>query len=84
MIYAISFLKASDIILIFSPQIAGYNRLTTLQVFIGSDQGRVTPHMFYQACRVTGKNSTPCSEKNINGTIVIEIDIDPSKDMTVT
>ncbi|XKL63075.1 hypothetical protein PGB90_005439 [Kerria lacca] len=64
-------------------KIVGYNRLTTLQVFIGSDQGRVTPHMFYQACRVTGKNSTPCSEKNINGTIVIEIDIDPTKDMTV-
>ncbi|KAK7590697.1 hypothetical protein V9T40_002310 [Parthenolecanium corni] len=65
-------------------KITGYNKLTTLQVFIGSDQGRVTPHMFYQACRVTGKNSTPCSEKNINGTIVIEIDIDPAKDMTVT
>lgn len=65
-------------------QIVGYDRLTTLQVFIGSDQGRVTPHMFYQACRVTGKNSTPCTEKNIDGTIVIEIDIEPAKDMTVT
>lgn len=65
-------------------QVTGYNRPTTLQVFIGSDQGRVTPHMFYQACRVTGKNSTPCVEKNIDGTIVIEIDIEPTKEMTVT
>ncbi|XP_065224829.1 nuclear factor of activated T-cells 5 isoform X3 [Planococcus citri] len=65
-------------------KITGYNRPTTLQVFIGSDQGRVTPHMFYQACRVTGKNSTPCVEKNIEGTIVIEIDTEPTKDMIVT
>ena len=40
--------------------------------------------MFYQACRVSGKNSTPCVERKVDGTIVIEVDMDPSKDMNVT
>lgn len=62
----------------------GYDRPATLQVFIGTDQGRVAPHMFYQACRVSGKNSTPCAERKIDGTIVIEVDIEPTKDMIVT
>ena len=40
--------------------------------------------MFYQACRVSGKNSTPCIEKKVDGTVLIEIELDPAKDMTVT
>lgn len=44
----------------------------------------MTPHMFYQACRVSGKNSTPCMERKIEGTIVIEIQMDPAKDMVAT
>lgn len=55
-----------------------------LQVFIGTDVGKVTPHMFYQACRVSGKNSTPCTEKKVDGTIVIELQLDPTKDMLAT
>ncbi|XP_071052707.1 nuclear factor of activated T-cells 5 isoform X2 [Onthophagus taurus] len=62
----------------------GYNKPVTLQVFIGSDTGKVTPHMFYQACRVSGKNSTPCTEKKIEGTIVIELLMNPAKEMTAT
>lgn len=54
-----------------------------LQVFIGSDIGRVSPHMFYQACKVSGKNSTPCSERKTEGTMVIEIELKPENDMTV-
>ncbi|EEB15376.1 conserved hypothetical protein [Pediculus humanus corporis] len=65
-------------------KLAGYNKPTTLQIFIGTDVGRVTPHMFYQACRVSGKNSTPCVERKIDGTVVIEVDLDPSKDMVIT
>ncbi|XP_046675537.1 nuclear factor of activated T-cells 5 isoform X3 [Homalodisca vitripennis] len=65
-------------------KLVGYDGPATLQVFIGTDQGRVVPHMFYQACRVSGKNSTPCVEKKVDGTIVIEVDIEPSKDMVVT
>jgi len=65
-------------------QLVGYNKPATLQVFIGTDVGRVAPHMFYQACRVSGKNSTPCMERKIDGTIVIEVDFDPAKDMVIT
>lgn len=54
------------------------------QIFIGTDIGRVAPHMFYQACKVSGKNSTHCVEKKLEGTIVIEIDLKPETDMTVT
>lgn len=53
-------------------------------MFIGTDCGKVSPHMFYQACRVSGKNSTPCSETKLEGTIVIELQLEPSKDMMVT
>lgn len=65
-------------------QLSGYKKPATLEVYIGTDQGRVAPHMFYQACRVSGKNSTPCIEKKVDGTVLIEIEMDPSKDMTVT
>lgn len=65
-------------------KLCGYNKPATLEVYIGTDQGRVAPHMFYQACRVSGKNSTPCVEKKVDGTVLIEIELDPTKDMTVT
>jgi Rel homology dimerisation domain/Rel homology DNA-binding domain len=32
---------------------------------------------------VTSKNSTSCNEKKVDGTVVIEIDLKPEKDMTV-
>ena len=41
------------------------------------------PHLFYQVCRVTGKNSGPCEELKINGTDVIEIPTDPLNDNTI-
>lgn len=65
-------------------KLIGYDKPTTLQIFIGTDVGRVAPHMFYQACKVSGKNSTPCNEKKVEGTIVIEIDLKPENDMTAT
>lgn len=65
-------------------KLASYDKPTTLQIFIGTDLGRVAPHMFYQACKVSGKNSTPCNEKKVEGTIVIEIDLKPETDMTAT
>lgn len=53
-------------------------------MFIGTDMGRVAPHMFYQACKVSGKNSTPCNEKKLEGTMVIEVDLKSDNEMTVT
>lgn len=52
-------------------------------MFIGTDIGKVAPHMFYQACKVSGKNSTPCIEKIVDGTMFIEIEFKPENDMTV-
>ncbi|KAK9879529.1 hypothetical protein WA026_006599 [Henosepilachna vigintioctopunctata] len=65
-------------------QLIGYHKPATLQVFIGTDVGKVSPHMFYQACKVSGKNSTSCIERKIDGTCVIELQLDPSKEMTAT
>lgn len=65
-------------------KLMAYDKPTTLQIFIGTDVGRVAPHMFYQACKVSGKNSTPCNEKKVEGTILIEIDLKPDSDMTAT
>lgn len=65
-------------------KLLGYARSATLQIFIGTDVGRVSPHMFYQACKVSGKNSTPCNEKKMEGTILIEIDLKSENEMTAT
>ncbi|CAH0557252.1 unnamed protein product [Brassicogethes aeneus] len=65
-------------------QLQGYYKPAILQVFIGTDVGKVAPHMFYQACKVSGKNSTPCIEKKIDGTCVIELQLDPTKEMSAT
>uniref|UniRef100_A0A182M484 Nuclear factor of activated T-cells 5 n=1 Tax=Anopheles culicifacies TaxID=139723 RepID=A0A182M484_9DIPT len=65
-------------------RLVGYSKPTALQVYIGSDVGRPTPHIFYQACKVSGKNSTPCIERNMNGTKYIEIQLKPENNMTVT
>jgi len=61
----------------------GYRRPTKIQIFIGNDNGKVQPHMFYQVCKVTGKNSNPCDERKIDGTDIIEISSEPHNDMTI-
>uniref|UniRef100_A0A8D9DVB3 Nuclear factor of activated T-cells 5 n=1 Tax=Cacopsylla melanoneura TaxID=428564 RepID=A0A8D9DVB3_9HEMI len=65
-------------------KLCGYMGQATLEVFIGTDQGKIAPHMFYQACRVAGKNSTPCLEKKQDGTVIIDIEFEPGKEMAVT
>ncbi|KAM5138493.1 nuclear factor of activated T-cells 5 isoform 1-T1 [Mantella aurantiaca] len=64
-------------------KLEGHNEPVVLQVFVGNDSGRVKPHGFYQACRVTGRNTTPCKEVDIEGTTVIEVMLDPSNMMTL-
>lgn len=65
-------------------KLMGYNKPTKLQIYIGTDVGRAAPHMFYQACKVSSKNSTPCIETKLDGTVVIEVDFNPDTDMAVT
>lgn len=64
-------------------QLEGVTEPVVLQVFVGNDAGRVKPHGFYQACRVTGRNTTACKEVDIDGTTVIEVSLDPSTNMTL-
>jgi len=63
-------------------QMCGYEQPIILQVFVGTEAGRVKPHGFYQACKVSGKNSTACTERDIEGTTVIEILLEPATEMT--
>jgi len=64
-------------------KLEGCRRPVKIQIFIGNDVGKVSPHMFYQVCRVTGKNSNPCEEKKIDGTDIIEITSELQTDMTI-
>ncbi|XP_068207908.1 nuclear factor of activated T-cells 5-like isoform X2 [Palaemon carinicauda] len=65
-------------------KLIGYTKPTIVQVFVGDDSAKTSPHMFYQVCRVSGKNSTPCKEKRIDGTAVIEAVLEPCKDMVMS
>ena len=64
-------------------QLLGYKGTATLQVFVGCDSGKVKPHGFYQACKVYGKSSNQFDEKDIDGTSVIDIIMEPENDMKV-
>ncbi|KAI7813940.1 nuclear factor of activated T-cells 5 isoform X1 [Triplophysa rosa] len=61
----------------------GVKEPVVLLIFVGNDAGRVKPHGFYQACRVTGRNTTTCREVDIEGTTVIEVPLNPSSNMTL-
>ncbi|XP_078607791.1 uncharacterized protein LOC144879838 isoform X2 [Branchiostoma floridae x Branchiostoma japonicum] len=63
-------------------KLEGCSKSATLQVFVGTDTGKIKPHGFYQACKVTGRNTTPCTERDIEGTTVIEVPLDPTNNMT--
>ncbi|KAI5627102.1 nuclear factor of activated T-cells 5 [Silurus asotus] len=64
-------------------KLEGVNEPVVLQVFVANDAGRVKPHGFYQACRVTGRNTTACKEVDIEGTTVIEVNLEPSNSMSL-
>ncbi|KAK3558436.1 hypothetical protein QTP86_018043 [Hemibagrus guttatus] len=64
-------------------KLEGVNEPVVLQVFVANDAGRIKPHGFYQACRVTGRNTTACKEVDIEGTTVIEVNLEPSNSMTL-
>ncbi|KTF71711.1 hypothetical protein cypCar_00044099, partial [Cyprinus carpio] len=64
-------------------KLEGVTEPVVLQVFVANDAGRVKPHGFYQACRVTGRNTTACKEVDIEGTTVIEVNLEPTNSMTL-
>ncbi|XP_054748554.2 nuclear factor of activated T-cells, cytoplasmic 2-like isoform X1 [Lytechinus pictus] len=58
-------------------KLLGINQQVLLQVFVVTDQGKVRPHGYYQACKVTGRNTTPSEEKDVEGTTVLEVPWEP-------
>ena len=63
-------------------QLRGYDpkKPAILQVFVGSDTEKPDPHLYYQACKVSNKNSTPCEEIKKENTNMILIKLDSDKD----
>ncbi|PAA46594.1 hypothetical protein BOX15_Mlig033763g1 [Macrostomum lignano] len=63
-------------------QLIGWSQPASLSIFVGTDVGRVKPHGYYQACRVSGK-ATACEavETEQEGTRVLEVPFDPQKNM---
>ncbi|XP_022252837.1 uncharacterized protein LOC106468765 isoform X2 [Limulus polyphemus] len=61
----------------------GCQQTVNLQIFIGTDHGKIQPHMYYQAVRVAGKSATSCIQWKIEGTSVLETQMTPKNDMTV-
>jgi hypothetical protein len=63
-----------------SVQLFGYNKsIVKLQCFIGHDQKIGEPHLFYQACEVSGK--TPYKFTKVDGFNMIELELLPKNNM---
>jgi len=61
-------------------QLIGYNKSPVkLQCFIGHDQKIGEPHLFYQACEVSGK--TPYTFVKVDGFNTIELELLPKNNM---
>lgn len=61
-------------------QLYGFSKSTVkLQCFIGDDQKMGEPHLFYQACEVSGKTAYTFSK--VDGINVIELDLLPKHNM---
>jgi len=66
-------------------KLTGFNKgPVKLQCFIGHDKHIGTPHLFYQASKITGKNSTRCYTNKVDGTTVVVIELTPDHDMQAT
>ena len=73
-----------SVLCFYTLQLIGWKQPASLEIFIGTDSGKVKPHSFYQACRINGKNASSCKERDYDGTTIIEMELDPDKKMTAT
>ncbi|CAG2099995.1 unnamed protein product [Medioppia subpectinata] len=66
-------------------KLCGYSKsCVQIQCFIGHDKQLGSSHLFYQASKISGKNSTRCKIKRVDGTSVIIMEASPHNDMQVT
>ncbi|KAI1295513.1 Nuclear factor of activated T-cells 5 [Halotydeus destructor] len=52
--------------------------------FIGHDKQLGVPHLFYQASKISGKNSTRCTTDSVDGVTMVIVELEPENDMQVT
>lgn len=65
-------------------KLCGYSRQPVkMQCFIGHEKHIGTPHLFYQASKIAGKNSTSCIIKKVDGTCIIVMEASPANNMEV-
>uniref|UniRef100_A0A6G1SKJ2 Nuclear factor of activated T-cells 5 n=1 Tax=Aceria tosichella TaxID=561515 RepID=A0A6G1SKJ2_9ACAR len=55
-----------------------------LECYIGHDKHNGLPHLFYQASKISGKNSTQCTACKVDGTSVIVMNLLPEHGMQAT
>jgi len=55
-----------------------------LQCFIGHDKQFGAPHLFYQASKISGKNSTRCWTNKVEGVTMVSVELEPEHDMQAT
>lgn len=55
-----------------------------LECYIGHDKHNGLPHLFYQASKISGKNSTQCTACKVEGTSVIVMNLLPEHGMQAT
>ncbi|CAG2163445.1 unnamed protein product [Oppiella nova] len=66
-------------------KLCGYTKSNVkIQCFIGHDKQLGSSHLFYQASKISGKNSTRCTTKRVDGTTLIVMEANPHNDMQVT
>lgn len=55
-----------------------------LECYIGHDKQIGMPHLFYQASKISGKNSTRCSTHKAEGVTVVRVELEPEHEMIAT
>jgi len=55
-----------------------------LQCYIGHDKQFGAPHLFYQASKISGKNSTRCWTNKVEGVTLVSVELEPEHDMQAT
>ena len=62
----------------------GYVGKASLHIFVVSSENinqsqLLRPHGFYQACKVSGRNTSPCEEIDCDGTMILSMCVDTSE-----
>jgi nuclear factor of activated T-cells 5 len=63
-------------------KLIGYNQSTVdVIIYVANEKGLTKPHVFFRACKIASRNSTPCEEVLFENTKAIKIKLHPKDDM---